>query len=497
VKLYSFSPDADPLQPGVLVDCEHTVPSYRGIQGAPSAVNAGLSTATAQTVIGAASVLLLDGSARTFEGTVNDLYEQAGTAWAKVTRSSTVYISVTDRWRFAQFGNVTLAASRENILQYSNTSGKFDNVTSTASGATVTAPLGSVVETVGDFVFLANISNGPSPYNADQPDRWWASAQGDYSDWTPSVSTQSVTGRVTSVAGKITAIRRFGNQLVLYKRRGMYVGSYVGAPTIWDFQLIPSPTGTWCQESVLDIGTPEQPLHFFVGEEDIFLFDGARPTPIGEGVREWFFARLNTAAADKICLLHDRRNTRVYIFYPAGGSTGIDSGLVFNYRKKRWGRDDQSIQFAFAYLDPGVNYAGLGSIAATYGAFPNAPYGSAFGSQGEIQPAVFGTDYLVYLLNGASTSSSITTGDIGNDSVFSCLSRFKPRWLTKPASATLNNYYRNNFGDTATLDTSTAMDAESRFDVLRSARWHRFQASMSGDWETNEATVVGVEDGAE
>jgi hypothetical protein len=77
----------------------------------------------------------------------------------------------------------------------------------------------------------------------------------------------------------------------------------------------------------------------------------------------------------------------------------------------------------------------------------------------------------------------MTTGDVGDAQQEGCLSRVIPKFLTAPSSGTMTNYYRQNLGDSLTTDMATPMDASNRFDVLRSARWHRARFDFVGDHE--------------
>lgn len=500
IHFYTFAPDLDSTKDGILIDCDGVIPTVNGMGAAPSAVSALIQTATASVIVGAASLLRLDNNPRTFLATSNKIFELSSTAWADVSISGG-YSSVVDRWRFAQYGNVSIAASRENVLSSSSTAGvAFAKITSTASGSTVTAPAAACIEVVNDFVFLANIATGPVPYSSDQTDRWWCSALGDYTDWTPSIATQCATGRVTSVPGKITAAKKFGDQIVLYKQRGMYLGSYVGgASPIWDFRMVPATgIGTWCQESVADIGTPEQPLHFLVGENDFYLFDGARPIAIGDGIRNYFFARLNTNAADKIIVLPDRNNSMVYVLYPSGGATIPTSGLVYNYRYKRWGVSSQSAEFAFEYLAPQLTYGGLGALYSTYGTSIPGVYGSAFTSSSRFVPVIVNSStHTLFSLNGTPGTSSFTTPDYGTEDQNTLINRIDIRFLSAPTGVTqLTNYYRDSLQDSPSVDTTISISG-GRFDFLRSARFHRFVFQTSGYWESNMIKVTGHYDGAE
>lgn len=500
MKLATYAPDLDPITDGVLLECNHVVPTFRGIAAAPSQAAADITANAASAAIGAATLIKIDGSQRTFYGSDTKLYEEVSKAWTDV--SSGAYTQVTGRWRFAQYGNVSLAVSKQNVLQ-ATSSGAFTVVTSTASGSTVTAPSASVMEVVNDFVFLGDTTGVPG-FTGDAGDRWACSAMGDYANFYPAQSTQAATGRLTSTPGKITAIKKFGDQVVVYKERGIYLGSYVGIPLIWSFPEVPTALqGTWCQESVISLGTPEQPLHFFVGRDDFYLFDGAHPVPVGYGVREKFFTDLNTAVADMIHMTLDRNNARVYVHYPKSPSTVCNACLVFNYRTKKWGVDNRSTEFSFEYIGGAIAYSGLGTYLTTvlgttakYGTVINRTYGNLTPKGAGFRPAIFDASHVLYTLTGAGISADLVTHDFGTDNVNATVQRLTPRWITRPDAASVNNYYWMASGDNFVLDTTTQM-SDGRFDFLRSAAWHRFGFTFSGDWELNELKVEAQQAGNE
>jgi hypothetical protein len=171
--------------------------------------------------------------------------------------------------------------------------------------------------------------------------------------------------------------------------------------------------------------------------------------------------------------------------------------VVYHYRENRWGRDDRTIEAAVEYLAGGITYDTLDTLYPTYDSLPtDISYDSQFWVSGVSSVGIFNTSHQLQALIGAAESSSFTTGDIGNDAEFLLLQRVKPKWLTKPTSATLTNYYKYSEGDDLTLGSETTM-SQSRFDVLSSARWHRFQFDQVGDCTLNEVMVELVQDGEE
>ncbi len=480
VKLLGYAPDADPTILGVITNCSGVVPSLKGMKGAPSPAITPLSTLAA-TCQGSAVLGKLDSSTRFFAGTGTKLYEAATSVWTDVSRSAAYTANSTQRWRFAQSGNVSIAGNGADTLQASVSSGAFSCIAG--------APIAAIVQSVGKFVFGLNIST-----NA-QGVQW--SALNDYTNWTPSIATQAGSDSITASPGPITAGRRFGNTLVVYKKNSMFLGVNVGPPNIWEFSQIPGDAGAMSQESVVNVGTSENPKHIFIGENDFYIYDGSKPIPIGTNrVKETVFNQLLQSRYYACATLHDRVNSRVYFYYPVSDSSLPDHCVVYNYRTDKWGVDDRQIEVPVEYVTPGITWDSLGSNYSTWDSLPNLPWDLAFLNASQALPAVFGTDHLVRTFTGAAANTSFTSGDHGDDEQLTTITRVRPRFITAPSSATLTNFWKNSSGDTLTSDMTTSL-MSGKFDLLREARWHRFSFNLVGDWEMSgfdpEAEKSGLE----
>lgn len=479
-QLLGYVPDADPTIIGAITGGAGFVPSYRGYKGAPAPLSAGMATLAA-TCQGAAVLAKLDATTRFFAGTPTKLYEAGSSTWSDVSRAAAYTISSTQRWRFAQFGNVSLAADGADTVQASVSSGAFSCVAG--------APVAALVEVVGKFVFAANTSTSAQGIQ-------WAGING-YTSWSASVATQAGSDTLTSTPGPITAIKRFGQNLVVYKKNSMYLGIYVGPPNIWEFNPLPVKAGALSQEAVVDIGTAENPKLISMGEDDWYVYDGSRPVPVGTArLKQTIFSQLLQSRYYACIGLHDRLNSRVYFYYPVSDSVKPDKCVVYHYRMDKWGVDDRQIEAAVEFVGPGLTYDGLGSSYTTYDSLPNSAYDLAFYASSPIQPAIFDTNHFVSTLTGMAGNTSITTGDFGDDSQVSTVVRVRPRFLTKPTSATWTPGYRMNPGDTLTTDTAVTLTSGT-FDFTRDARWHRGVMTCSGDWELSDLSIEGVDTGRE
>lgn len=480
VKLLGYMPDVDPTVVGVITNCSGVVPTYKGFAGAPSPLATPLA-ALAATCQGSAALEKIDGTIRIIAGAPTKLYEAGTSTWADVSRSATYTISSTSRWRFAQQGDVSFAVNGSDTMQTSVSSGAFSCV---ASG-----PVAAMVETVNQFVFAANTKT-------DARQIQW-SALGDYTTWTASIASQAGNNTLTDTPGPITAIRKFGNAIVVYKQQAMYLGINVGPPNIWDFGLIVGVAGAMSQEAVVDVGMPDNPRHIFMGWDDFYMYDGAKPVPIGTArVKQAVFAELLQSRYYACAALHDRVNNRVYFYYPTQDSQFPDKCVVYNYRTDKWGRDDRQIEAVTSYSTPGITWDSLGGTYSTWDQFPNVAWDFAFQNDSAILPAIFDTTHNLKTLTGAAGTTSITTCDHGEGTGVYTAQRVRPIFLKAPASATLTNYYKMNEGDSLTQDLTTSLDS-GKFDLLRGGRWHRFQMNMVGDWEMAQYALQMEPSGSE
>lgn len=478
-----FAPDVQPETPGIFTDCKNILPAIGTFVGAASRVDAGMG-AISSAATGFAVVRKIDNSTRVFCGNETKLYEGTST-WTDVSKVGGYTNGPDDRWRFAQFGNVTLATTKSTTIQAISSGVSFANVSATA-------PKADVIETINNQIFVANIDGMGF---GDAPERWACSAVGDETDWTPSVSTQCASGQLLDAPGRITALRRLGDVIVAYKERAMYVGQYVGAPVIWDFRKVVGDVGVQCQEAVVSTGQ----AHYFIGTDDFYVFDGTRPIPLQSPVRNWFFNEANPKLLYKICSAFDRFNQRIFWFFCSRASNSkLDRCIVFNIKTGKWGKNDQDIEYACEYVSNGLTYDNLGSIYSTYDSLPaNISYNSPFWQVGATVVAVFGTDHKAYQLSGTTEESRIITGHYGDNIQFSTVSRIRPRFIQSPTSSTLNYSHSNTDASSFTNNISGITYSNNWYDFIWSARWHKFELVFNGPVAISGFDILQSPDGTE
>lgn len=466
--LLGFSPDLDPMTPGVITDCAMVIPFESGLKGAPAAATTGV-TALAAACAGTAILSDLSNNRRFIAGTASKLYEWSGTAWSDVSRATSYTAGTEDRWSFIQYGNSALAAT---------ITAKIQRSTGTAFADIATAPQATLIESVLGFAMAFNTSDATYGVSSD---RWWCSALYDETDWTPAISTQCTTGRLVGGSGPITAARRFGDDIVVYKGRAMFVGRYAGPPSVWDFRQVSNDVGCIGPEAVVDtlIG------HIFVGQDNLYLYDGTTPRPLDNSqvLRNWLFLDMNPAYRYKTIVSYDRINYTVSIYYASTAGSTIDSCVVYHLLTKQWGRANRSIEAAVAYISPTLTYAGNSSIT-TYNSGPAIPFDSPFWTAGSQVAAIFNTSHTVQTLSGSCTASHFTTGDLGDESGYSFCDKVRVRYAQAPSTSAATGYTRDQEGVTLATQTSNAM-SDGRHNMRQLARFHRFRFDQTGDWQAS------------
>lgn len=445
------------------------------MRGAPTGETPSSVPALAAECQGVAVVANLDDTRRIVAGTATKLYELLAGVWTDLSKVGDYSGGTDTRWQFSQFGNTTLASNLANVIQRSTGSGvDFADI--------ATAPRAMVLFTVGSFVMAFNTVDGTY---GTQPDRWWCSATYDETSWTPSLSTLATTGRLVSTPGQIVAGGRLGEYAVAYKDRAIYIGQFVGAPAVWDWLQVPGgEAGCVGLEAWCDVGG----AHFIIGQDNIWLFDGSRPQPLGVGqIRQWFYQNSNPAYRYKTKCVFDKQNNVVWVFYPGLGATTCDSVLVYHIQTKQWGLVTQTVEAVANYISAGVTIDGLSSVSATIDGL-STPLDSQFWLSGGRALSAVNSSHQLQLITGDTETSSFTTGDYGDDDRVSMLKRIRIRFAPNyTPTATAQCYKKMTVGDATTTGVSATL-WDGKFDVLQSSRWHSASFSFGG-----EVRVLGIE----
>jgi hypothetical protein len=288
--------------------------------------------------------------------------------------------------------------------------------------------------------------------------------------------------------GQITAGKSLGLDVVAYKDRSMYLGRYIGAPLVWDWQLISSEIGTPCQESVVNIGTE----HIFAGYDGFYRYDGSRPTPIGNPLKEWYNINVSKSNRSRMLSVHDRDQSNIYFFY-ADSTDIVKQALVYNYKNDNWGKaslyEDMSLEASMEY-EPGSIYIydTFGDFWPTYDVLPDITYDSTFWNSASPLPAIFQNDHILYSMTSPPDGlegheSSIVCNFIGDDNIYTFLDRIRVQFNSQDlSSASLEIGVCDFVGGTLSTTTDFFLQ-NNKFDILLTSKWFTPTFTFNGDYE--------------
>lgn len=158
--------------------------------------------------------------------------------------------------------------------------------------------------------------------------RW--SDQEDPTNWTPAATNQAGSLRL-SHGSEIIAVMQARQELLVWTNTSLYSLKYVGAPIVWQADLLgdniscPSPNGVAYAGSTM----------YWMGADKFYRYDSAVQT-LSCDLRSYVFSDINT---DQPYLTFAGTNegfSEIWWFYPSGNSAVVDRYVVFNYLENVW-----------------------------------------------------------------------------------------------------------------------------------------------------------------
>lgn len=185
--------------------------------------------------------------------------------------------------------------------------------------------------TFENFLILANTTENAERY----PTRVRWSRYGDYTLWKNNPDGTGMAGYLDlqNEPTPIISLIPFYNFLLVFKTNCAYALKFVGTPYIFVVEKIletglfaPFAYGFYLNNLV------------FVGEDNIYFFNGSSLTPIGDLIKDYFFNTVNFNRKEMIRLFVDEKQHLVFLFYPTANAYDDynDRCLVYNIELKAW-----------------------------------------------------------------------------------------------------------------------------------------------------------------
>jgi len=372
------------------------------------------------------------------------------------------------KWRFTQFGNVLIGANAQEKLQYwtLGTSTAWDDLAAAA-------PTARYLTVVRDFV-VTGYTSGTDP----QKVQW--SGINDETAWTTTSTNQS-DYQVIPDGGSVQGLTggEFG---IVLMERSIYRMSYVGTPSIFQFDNISRNLGCFEPNSVVQY----QGITYFLSDDGFYACNGTQVIGIGsEKVDRYFFSDLDESYSYKMSATVDPIKNLVVWAYPSAGSNGtVDSLLIYNFETKRWSRGEVSVSFVAQSATPAYTLEALDAFGTVDTI--STSFDSRIWTGGKTQ-FVGGSGAKIVTFSGSSLTGTIQTGDLEAPGQTSTINMSRP--LVDGGAADVAFATRNRLVDAISFGSYTSADSEGRAAFRTTGRYHRLSVQPSGSW----TTAIGID----
>jgi hypothetical protein len=415
-----------------------------------------------------------------YAGDETKLYENIDGTWTDRSKVGGYAISGTNAWEFAAWKNKVLATNFN------------DNPQAVTMGATAFADLTTDLKArhlavVRDFVVLANTFDAS---DGDVPSRVRWSAFEDETDWTVSPSTLS--GYQDLKVNKVERV--FGGEYgVILQQDRVWRMAFVGSPTVWQFDEVLPGIGVIAPGAAAQDGE----IIYFLSSKGFFALErGTQATPIGIGrIDEFVRNDLDLTQIHRMSTVADPHSKRVFFAYPGANNVAGRPNriIVYDRAQDRWSIIDQEVELLWPGSGTTISLdapASIGDPLDIDDPDADVSFDDPRWVGGAPFIAAFDEDYASGSFSGLKREAVLTTKEFAlGQEARAQLNGF--RALIQGGSVTARVGTRNSLGDDVTYGSILTARPEQRFTTRRNARYHRFELTLSGEWEH----AVGLEIG--
>jgi hypothetical protein len=479
-----WTPDRPALNNAGVTEAKNVIPALTGYRSFRSL--GALSGAATNKIIGMFAGKSDAGSAALYVGDSGKLYKMdaSDSSLTDVSKSGGYTTTSDDRWRFVQFGQSLIATNYDNPPQ-----------TATVAGAGAFADLGGsppkakFITVVRDQVVMANTNDsidGVKPY------RLWWSGINSATSWTSGTNLSDY--QDVADAGACTGLVG-GEHFIALFERALVIGTYVGAPAVYNIQRVQGKRGCSVPGSVAGIGSG---MVFFLADDGFYMLRGDDLVAIGaEKVDHWFRDRFAVGSKENVVSGVDPIHQNVIWAYPSVESSSgeNDEILIYNYNLNRWSYAVQECSEIAQLFTAGYTLDQLDNISSSIDALP------ASLDDGIYQGGTFffagAKDKKVQSFTGDTLAATIETGEFaiapGRHSLVNNVIPYLGAKLGQSPTATVSVGSRSRQIDQPVFTSASSLNAAGYCPTRSSGAYHRVRLSVSGDWETAQGVDVDLQ----
>lgn len=477
IEFGQYLPDLRELgNPGATI-ARNVIPEIDGYRDLPALSS--FSNALTAYARGAIGVRDKDNNVVNYAGDATKLYALSAATWSDVSIVGGYATATDEAWEFLKWGESVLATNYTNNPQTITIGGaNFANLTTAVKFRHIAA--------VREFVVGGATNDGTDgevPYRV----RW--SAINDETDWTVSASTMADFQDLKGRQGWIQAVRG-GEYGVVFQEYGIWRMTFVGSPTVFQFDETQPGYGTLAPKSVAQYGD----TIYFLGQDGFYaLTNGATLTPIGANrVDKTFLNDLDSSSILRVSAAVDPINRFVIWIYPG---TGHESGLpnkamLYSWAADRWATAEFDAELVYDALGSGVTLddGTLDTISGSNIDALTESLDSAVWKGGAPLIGAFGSDHKLGFFSGTALEAELETAENQiSPGLRTTINSIRP--LVDGGSPNVQIGTRNRQQDVYTWTNPVSTNSIGECRVRSNARYHRFRTKISGGFDR----AIGLE----
>ncbi len=150
---------------------------------------------------------------------------------------------------------------------------------------------------------------------------------GDIDDWSGGTSGAGV---LTDTTGEIVRVKKLGADLILYSKKSITIGKYLGGQFLFMFPTVIHETGLFAPKAIWGFVN----YHIFLSTDlKVYQYSGgSQLTDVGKQIEDSLFSELDASKKARVTMGIDPINHKLFIFIPEAGDTYAKSYYALNYK---------------------------------------------------------------------------------------------------------------------------------------------------------------------
>lgn len=469
IALGSFLPDAPAMGQHATV-ANNCVPyiDYYGPFFAPVAYT----SASSEAALGAFATKASTGLPYNFIGGASKLQKITSAALEDVSRVGGYATASELRWDFTTFGNRVIATNYSDAPQ-SYVMGSSTDFADLAG----TPPKAKCVATVRGFVMFGNTITASNQLH-------WSALE-NAEDYVYSSTNQSDTQLLygESDVGQIQRIVG-GEYATIFMEKGIFRGTYVGLPYVFQFDQIVRRTGTLAGGSVASYGE----MIFFLGNDGFYMLSPAGLIPIGEGsVNRSFFREVESSDYWRISAIVDPKNSLYVVAYPTVAGA-LQKVMIYNWLAKKWTTvTPGNMECLFNFYSESMTADSAAALALIgdpdTGDYASVSADSALFIGGKPSLAGVSTAHIPVIFDGAALTATVETAEAQLTPGHKTLVKSVTPMVEGEGTIQVQIGYRNTVQEAVTYTDAATVGSEGEAYLFNTARYQRGRLTLSGGFQ--------------